>query len=450
EWFFLYCFLAFGLGYIAFDRIQVFFVFFAALIAGRWLLTFPDRRTAAIVGLCVFIGYEIHNDTRFLITVHRAPQLPALVEWVRKNTAEDDVILAAFHISPSILTYTNRSIVQHPKFESQVIREKTEQFLEGLFSSEEEFYQLARRWEADWYVYQASMALDTSKESPRYVAGRKVVPPESALYGFHFAPETLKHFHLAHQNSYYRMFKVGDPLESRPQIQYQPGFDLSVFTNAKDVMPADTQIEKVRSELGNPAMRLQLADALYLSSRYSEAADEYERLSLKQPADAILKLKTANAMDKAGRSREAARQYLMALRAKPDLRRYRFETENGQVFRDGARVLLEAGNMDAGTRWLEKAVSLLPDDVEAATNLGILFMKKKETIKARKTFEQVISTKPDYPLAYLQIGLLDQSEGRHQQAIDNLTRYLELDPASPNRQAVRKAIQEIRTQLQGY
>ncbi len=447
--FFLYCFFAFLGGYVAFDRIQVFLVFFAAGIAGRWLIILGDRKRLVILGLCVFIGYEVYNDTRFYITVHRSPGLERLVSWVRENTAAGDVVMAAFHISPSILTYTDRPIVQHPKFESHIIRKKSERFLNGLFSSEETFYNLARDWEADWYVYQASTGLDTSLESPRYVSGRTTIPVESALYGFQFATDRLNYFHLVYQDSYYRIFKVGEPPASPPDITYQPVFDLGVYTDRPGTMPTDEQIARVSRELGEPRVGQKLAEALSADGRYSDAADVYVRLAEKQPRNGDLRLAAANALDKAGRQRDAVPHFLSALRSNPGLSRYRFETENGVVFRDGARMLLSSGRIEEGMLWLEKAVSLLPEDVEAATNLGILHGNAGETGKSRALFEQAVSVRPDYPPAHLQLGLLDQKEGNHEVAVEWMRRYLELAPNTQNRSAVREAIRVSKAAQRG-
>lgn len=447
--FFTYCFFAFLAGYVAFDRIQVFLVFFAALLAVRWLVVFPTRRTAVAAVLVAFIGYEIYNDTRLYITVHRAPGLDRLVTWVRENTAQDDVVLAAFHIGPSILAYTGRPIVTHPKFESHVIREKTERFLDGLFSPEPDFYALARSWEADWYVYQASMGLDTTTESPRYVAGRTSIPTDSALYAFHFAPERLTRFHLVYQDPTYRIYKVGDPPATRPAIAYQPVFDPGVFGVRAGQMPSDAQIERVSRELGDPMVRARLAEALYADGRYGEAADEYARLVERRPDDANLRLGLGNALDRAGRTREAAPHYLRALSLNPSLPRHRFETTNGAVFRDGARLLLQSGRKEAGVRWLEMAVTLAPDDVEAATNLGILYGQDGRDAEARALFERVAAAGTEYPNVHLQLGLLDQREGHHGRAIEHFRRYLSLDPASPNRAAVREAIRASQSALGG-
>ncbi|HCK11369.1 MAG TPA: hypothetical protein DHW45_15955 [Candidatus Latescibacteria bacterium] len=446
ERFILYCFAAFLAGYIAFDRLQVFLVFFAALFATRWLVTLAKRRHLAVFGLCAFIVYEIHNDTRLFITIHRSPGLDPLVEWVRENTGENDVILTAFHIAPSILTYTNRPVIQHPKFESHVIRKKSERFLNGLFSTEKDFFGLAQEWEADYYVYGASMGLDTSTESPRYVAGRTSVPDESALFHFHFAPDELQHFHLVYQDSYYRVFKVGDPPKKRPRINYQPVYDLGVFTMSGG-MPPDDQISRVSRELSDPKVRVRLAVALYEDERYSDAATEYVRLVEKRPQDPDLHLSAANALEKSSQGEAAYKHYLTALRLNPDLARHRFETQRGAVFRDGARMLLGAGRNERGMRWLEKAVQLQPHDLEAANNLGILYGKAGENAKAKEVFDRMLEMRDDYPPAYLQIGLFLQREGKHAKAIERMERYLLLAPNAPNRRAVQEAIRFSRESL---
>ncbi|MBS13976.1 MAG: hypothetical protein CME19_20570 [Gemmatimonadetes bacterium] len=441
--FILYCFVAFLGGYILFDRLQVFFVFFAALITGRWLIVAGDYRRIAIPALCALIGYEIYNDTRLYITVHRTPGLDRLVGWVREHTKPDDVILAAFQVSPSILAYTDRPIVLHPKFESHVIREKNQSFQEGLFGPEKSFYERAKSWKADYYVYQASTGLDTSLESVRYNAGYTQVPHDAVLFSFHFAPDQLEHFHLIYQDSYYRVYAVGDQPADLPDLAYQPAFDLRLFSESGG-MPSDEQITRVRGQLGNPQMRARLAPALVKDGRYAEGAVEFARLAAKRPQDAGLQLAAANAYERAGQSRRALRHYLLTLRANPGMPMVRFETENGMVFRDGARLLLELGRADAGLRWLERAVDRLPEDAEAATNLGILYGNGGQLEDARRLFERVASMDMDYPPVDLQLGLLNQKEGRHREAIERLERYLAKVPGSPQRRAIRDAIRASR------
>lgn len=445
ERFFTYAFFAFLAGYLAFDRIQVFFVFFAALIAGRWLVIAGSRRVLAAAALVVLIGYEVYNDTRLYITVYRTPGLERLIEWVRSNAEPDDVFLTAFQIGPSILTYTDRQIVLHPKFESHVIRDKTQAFVEGLFDRPEKFLSLARQWQADYYVYQASTALDSSLESPRYVAGHRTVSPESAVFHFHFVPESLDGFYLVYQDDYYRIFRVGRPPETQPVIAYQPIFDLNLFTDQPDVMPTREQVDRVLGQLGEPQTRIRLAAALASDGRFAEAAAEFARQADKRPRDAELQLATANALEKAGRSREAFHRFLAALRANPNLSIDRFETDNGIMFLDGARLLLDNGREKTGIRWLEAAVALMPRDVEAATNLGMLYSRSGRTDEARRTFERVLIFGNNYPPLYLQLGLLEQRSGRHDRAIEYMERYLRMSPeGSPDRAAVQQAIRESR------
>ena len=121
-----------------------------------------------------------------------------------------------------------------------------------------------------------------------------------------------------------------------------------------------------------------------------------------------------------------------------------YYVEMSKIDAAAPRLLLKSGRTEAGTRWLEKTVALAPHDAEAATNLGMLYANANELARARTTFERVISTGSDYPTVYLQLGLLDQKEGRHREAIRNMERFLELEPGTPDLPAVRQAIQTSR------
>ncbi|MCK4248168.1 MAG: hypothetical protein KAX15_00155, partial [Candidatus Omnitrophica bacterium] len=63
-----------------------------------------------------------------------------LLAWIKGNTMEDEVFLTHFSTSTRILVYAGRTIVLQPKFETQCIRDKVENFLSVLFDQEQKLY----------------------------------------------------------------------------------------------------------------------------------------------------------------------------------------------------------------------------------------------------------------------------------------------------------------------
>ena len=107
------------------------------------------------------------------------------------------------------------------------------------------------------------------------------------------------------------------------------------------------------------------------------------------------------------------------------------------LLNEGARLLAQ-GEAAAAVLKLEQAVALLPDNAEAAINLGGAYVLQRRYNKAEKVLEQASRAHPDNPmiwsnLAAAHLGNLALSGPQQQaKAIAAYTRVLELDPVAPN------------------
>lgn len=152
----------------------------------------------------------VREQSTYFQAITLAPSQKELIDWIKENTGEDEVILAHYHISPVIRSYADRAVSLTSLFESRPLREKVEAYITALFGSEEELYRLCKKFQADYVVCSIDTILDDSNNSWRYLAGRQELEEDTAAYRMHFFPETLKRFRVVYENEYFRVYRVLD------------------------------------------------------------------------------------------------------------------------------------------------------------------------------------------------------------------------------------------------
>jgi tetratricopeptide (TPR) repeat protein len=199
----------------------------------RWSLS------ALLVGVLLFEGWKSYsyfepNPVRQAVN-HYFPggDLPEVftvaehndvLHWIRSFVNPEHPILASIGFSPVILAYTGRPIVIHSMFDAKEMRDKVEVYLKALYSDEDTFYQYVQKNRAQVFIYESRHMLMNGPNSDRYVAGEMQPSKDSAVYKFHFRPESLKHFRLVYQNIAYRIFTV-DPKIPSVRMLPQPIYD---------------------------------------------------------------------------------------------------------------------------------------------------------------------------------------------------------------------------------
>jgi hypothetical protein len=139
---------------------------------------------------------------------------------------EEEIVLASFIISPFLLTYSNRPTVLHCFFEGDVL-ERYERITHARFQSEEELWEAARSYGAQWYIHEAHHLLRTDgRMSQRYVAGVMDWPTDAVVTKMQYAPRQLTRFELAWENEVFRIFRVLEEGERRRGITGQAKYAL--------------------------------------------------------------------------------------------------------------------------------------------------------------------------------------------------------------------------------
>jgi len=255
--------LVFVLLYLAIQRMNIVANFFiCVLVSATGLSIIKDRKnqagerrslfiiTPCLVTILIFNfyhGINYHQTTRYIKILrkifgqeYQQVTIPnwrindiQVVYFIRENTDPDAIFLSRFGTGPLILTYTNRAIALQPKFEVRGCQTKVKNYLKAVYNREEYFYELCRKWQIDYFLYDIRITLDNTRDSDRWVADRLHLSKNSTAVLMQFAPQELKHFELIYQNSFYRLYRVRQPADTIPvaKLKPQPIYDIENFGN---------------------------------------------------------------------------------------------------------------------------------------------------------------------------------------------------------------------------
>jgi hypothetical protein len=160
----------------------------------------------------VFIGAVWQLALLNFLPLERQQPAPGeyrpIVKWFEENAATNAVVLASIGDSPVFLAHTGRPIIMHSKFENQRIRERYREMLAAIYGSEEQFYEFAHKYGADYFVYDLGFSYD-GQDSRRYKAD-KLGPLDAhgAVMLFENQPEQLRHFQRIMESGRFTVFRV--------------------------------------------------------------------------------------------------------------------------------------------------------------------------------------------------------------------------------------------------
>ena len=86
------------------------------------------------------------------------------------------------------------------------------------------------------------------------------------------------------------------------------------------------------------------------------------------------------------------------------------------------------GQLDGAIAAYKRAISIMPDYVDAYYNLGFAFREQGKLEEAVQTFRKVISLKPDYVDAYNNIAATLQKQGKLEEAIIDYKKAISIKP----------------------
>ncbi|MEW6558026.1 MAG: tetratricopeptide repeat protein [Elusimicrobiota bacterium] len=285
----------------------------------------------------------------------------SLIEWLKKNTAPTAVFLANFELSPSILTYTDRTIILHPKFENKQYRQKFKEYIFALFDDEDTFFDLCKRVKADYYVYQVGTVLNVSKDGLRYLTDNLNLNKKSSAYKFHFTPFDLEHFQLVYETRNYRIFKILKNNKERINYKipsyYRAEFDIRIF-----------QEETAKKQFLNKEETLYGFACILSKDRY---------------------LKSGLSFYKKGDFRNALEYLNKALKMDvPDIK----------LYQTLGTIYSETKDFDSAIFVLKKSIKYFPKEILPYISLTIVYYEKRDYQSALNICKKAVEIEPENQL----------------------------------------------------
>ncbi len=249
--------LVFLLSYLAIERMGVVNNYFVAVLAvastmmdsGKAKRLWKTFMLVLLTGIFIFNfyqGYHLHETTTYTKSLRRIFGSETeefvynwrlnnleLVRFIRFMTPQDAIFLSSVGVGPLIFTYADRAIALQPKYEVKNCQKRVQEFLNAAYGTEEDLFNLCRKWQIDYFVYDTKLLLDNSHNGSRWVAGRKSVSTNAAVYLLHFFPEELKYFELVYESNFYRVFRVL-LTGKKPEVKipyHQSVYDLKSYGN---------------------------------------------------------------------------------------------------------------------------------------------------------------------------------------------------------------------------
>ena len=125
------------------------------------------------------------------------------------------------------------------------------------------------------------------------------------------------------------------------------------------------------------------------------------------------------ALKEQGRTEEAIKHYLQALRSNPDYALAHYNLSNAYAEQGKAKKVLEA---------CKQAIRIEPDYADAHYNLGVAYGGSGKYKEAIEAFKQVIRIDPDYLQAHYNLGGVYAGLGKYRDAIEAFQQVIRIDP----------------------
>lgn len=186
------------------------------------------------------------------------------------------------------------------------------------------------------------------------------------------------------------------------------------------------------------------ATALYKESRYEAALALFQDFRKQQPHLYQIAINIGNCLLELGRFEEAIKEFqAVADKITAENPEVRGNTELARIYASIGDTYMRQEKLKQAEEYFKKSIEIDPSDHALAYNVAEILFVAGKTDDAIKYYQLAIRIKPEWPKSYAQLGYAYLNKGDTKSAVENLKKFVELAPDSPEAPGVKEVIKSL-------
>lgn len=194
----------------------------------------------------------------------------------------------------------------------------------------------------------------------------------------------------------------------------------------------------------------ELGNKLMEEKKYDEAIETFQQLLADNPDIYQVHLNLGECYMNKGEMDKAAEEFNKVLQeAELAFNDYKRDVDSSsRAFSGLAQVALKKGDLKSAQSYFAQALEISPQNEVLAYNVGEIYFAHQEIDSAIKYFQQAIEIKKDWSPPYLKLGYTYLHKGDNEKALESLTKFLQLDPESPDAPIAKQFVEILKKEKQ--
>ena len=186
------------------------------------------------------------------------------------------------------------------------------------------------------------------------------------------------------------------------------------------------------------------ATALYKESKFEAALALFQDFRKQQPHLYQIAINIGNCLLELGRFEEAIKEFqAVADKITTENPEVSGNTELARIYASIGDTYMRQDKLKQAEEYFKKSIEIDSSDHALAYNVAEILFAAGKTDDAIKYYQLAIQIKPDWPKSYAQLGYAYLNKGDTKSAIENLKKFVELAPDSPEAPGVKEVIKSL-------
>jgi tetratricopeptide (TPR) repeat protein len=182
----------------------------------------------------------------------------------------------------------------------------------------------------------------------------------------------------------------------------------------------------------------------FAEKKYDEAISAFEQFLEKNPEFSPVHINIGNCYIQKNELDKAAQEFNRVLEGiKPEKDDMRANEIATKAMAGMGEVYLLKGDFENAQKYIKKVLDDSPEDERMTFNMGEIYFSNNKIDEAIHYYEQSKQINPEWGKPYLKLGYAYLNKGNFEKAKENLKKFIEVDPDSPDVQTAQNILKYL-------